>query len=109
MSVREVRPLMRVLEYLNQFKEPDPAFSPVPAWWWSGEKLDIDRMRWQMDQLAAMGIRNIVIINLAPSGTLFGSDPDDPPYMSEPWWRIFGQVCDHARAIGMSIWFYDQI
>src|SRR4051812_22197371 len=100
---------MRVSEFISQFTQPDPRFSPAPIWWWSGEKLEIGRLRWQMNQLSSMGIQNVVILNLAPSGPLFGSDADDPPFLSEPWWRIFGQVCHHAREIGMSIWFYDQI
>ena len=74
---------MTVQAFLNQFKTPDPRFGPVPAWWWSGDALDWPRMRWQMDQMHAMGIRNLVIINLAPGGTLFGSEPDDPPFLSE--------------------------
>src|SRR5690349_8332405 len=100
---------MTVPEFLQQFAEPDPRFSPAPIWWWSGQPLEIGRMRWQMDQLRAMGICNVVILNLAPSGVLFGCDADDPPFLSEPWWQIFEQVCDHARDISMSIWFYDQI
>jgi hypothetical protein len=96
-------------EFLSQFAHPDPRFSPAPIWWWSGEPLQIGRMRWQMDQLLAMGIRNVVILNLAPSGPLYGCDADDPRFLTDAWWHIFEQVCDHARDIGMSIWFYDQI
>jgi hypothetical protein len=96
-------------QFLAQFEHPDPRFSPAPIWWWSGEKLEISRMRWQMNQLVEMGIRNVVVLNLAPSGTLFCCDADDPPFLSEPWWQIFEQVCDHACNIGMFIWFYDQI
>src|ERR1700728_844007 len=96
-------------QFLEQFTKPDPRYSPAPFWWWSGEKLEIGRLRWQMDQLSAMGIHNVVIINLSPNGTLFGCDPDDPPFLSEPWWDIFAQVCDYAQSIGMYIWFYDQI
>jgi hypothetical protein len=99
----------RVETILRSWAEPDPRFSPAPLWWWSGERLEVSRLRQQMDAMLAMGIRQVVIINLAPSGTLFGSDADDPPFLSEPWWDLFAQVCDHARAIGMLIWFYDQI
>ncbi len=100
---------MSSAEYLKQFAEPDPAYTPAPLWWWSGERLEIGRLRWQVDRLIEMGIRQVVIINLAPSGTLFGSDADDPPFLSEAWWDIFRQVCDYARQVGMKIWFYDQI
>jgi hypothetical protein len=101
--------LTHASKFLAQFAQPDPRFSPTPIWWWSGEKLEIGRMRWQMDQLVGMNICNVVVLNLAPSGTLFCCDADDPPFLSEPWWQIFEQVCDHARTIGMFIWFYDQI
>ena len=100
---------MIISEFLQSFQKPDPRFSPVPIWWWSGEQLQIERLRWQMDQLRSMGIHNVVILNLAPSGPLFGSDADDPAFLTEPWWTIFAQVCDHALEIGMFIWFYDQI
>ncbi|HWP41164.1 MAG TPA: hypothetical protein VNL70_09580, partial [Tepidisphaeraceae bacterium] len=101
---------MQILRFLEQTcGDPDPRYSPAPIWWWSGEKLAIDRMRWQMDQLRGMGICNVVVLNLAPSGPLFGSVADDPPFLSEQWWTIFAQVCDHARRIGMFVWFYDQI
>src|SRR5438093_9404055 len=82
---------MDINEYLRKFSDPDPKFSPAPLWWWSGEKLEIGRMRWQMDQLRSMGIGNVVIMNLAPNGTLYGCDPDDPPFLSEAWWKIFEQ------------------
>lgn len=95
--------------FLERFRDADPRFGPVPAWWWSGEPLEWSRMQWQMDQLRAMGLRHVVVINLAPSGTLFGSDADDPAFLSEPWWAFFERTCDHARKIGMSVWFYDQI
>src|SRR5581483_10333822 len=100
---------MRIPEFLSRFQDPDPRFSPAPIWWWSGEKLEINRLRWQMDQLKSMGIHNLVILNLAPNGALFGCEADDPAFLSEDWWRIFEQVCDHARDIGTFIWFYDQI
>lgn len=100
---------MDVRNFLDRFREPDPRFSPAPIWWWSGEKLEIERLRTQLDLLSAMGIHNVVVMNLAPSGVLFGCDPDEPAFLSEPWWHIFGQVCDHAASIGTFIWFYDQI
>ena len=100
---------MNVADYLRPFAVPDPRFTPVPAWWWSGEKLHLPKMRWQMDQMRAMGLRNFVVIGLAPSGAMFGSDADDPPFLSEAWWDVFRHVCDYAKEIGLFVWFYDQI
>lgn len=98
-----------VQQFLAEFTAPDPRFSPVPLWWWSGEPLRIEKLRWQMDRMCEMGIRNVCVINLAPNGTLFGCDPDDPPFLSEQWWAIFQEVCVHAKLIGMFMWFYDPI
>src|SRR5262249_43809567 len=35
-------------------------------------------------------------------------DADDPPFFSEAWWEIFLGVCEDARELGVSLWFYDQ-
>jgi hypothetical protein len=93
----------------RQFAEPQKAYSPVPIWWWSGEPLERTRLRWQMEQLIAGGVYNVVILNLAPTSPLYGADPDQPAFMSEAWWEIFLGVCEDAQTLGMRIWFYDQI
>jgi hypothetical protein len=91
------------------FADPPKAFSPVPIWWWSGDALTRERLRWQMQQLVAGGVYNVVILNLAPTGPLYGSDPDRPAFLSDAWWSLFEGVCEDAEAIGMRLWFYDQI
>ncbi|HVL25908.1 MAG TPA: hypothetical protein VM450_17585 [Thermomicrobiales bacterium] len=91
------------------FRQADPAFSPVPLWWWSGEPLDPARLRWQLERYREGGVWNLVVIDLAPTGPLYGNPADDPPFMSERWWEIFRGVCADARELGMRIWFYDQI
>ena len=85
------------------------AFSPTALWWWSGEPLDHRRLRWQLDRFRAGGVHNLVVINLAASGPLFGSDPDSPAFFSDDWWAVFEQVCHDAAELDISIWFYDQI
>jgi hypothetical protein len=94
---------------LSGFKTPPREFSPAPIWWWSGEKLEIGRLRWQLERFAEGGVFNVVILNLAPTGPLYGSDRDDPPFLSEAWWQLFELVCQHAKKLGVRIWFYDQI
>jgi hypothetical protein len=96
-------------ELEKRFDNPPRSFSPVPIWWWSGERLDPERLRWQLERFAEGGVYNLVVMNLAPTGPMFGSDPDDPPFFSEEWWEIFRGVCEDAGRLGISIWFYDQI
>jgi hypothetical protein len=92
-----------------RFAEPARGYWPTPLWWWSGDRLQGGRLRWQMERLVEGGARNLVIMNLAPSGPLYGSDADDPAFMSEDWWELFDGVCRDAHELDVGIWFYDQI
>lgn len=93
----------------DAFFQPPRAYSPVPIWWWSGEPLDPARLRWQLERFAEGGVYNLVVLNLAASGPLHGSDADDPSFFSARWWEILERVCDDARELGVSLWLYDQI
>ena len=93
----------------DRFAEPPRAFSPVPLWWWSGDTVTAERLRWQLERLAAGGVFNVVVMNVAPTSPLYGKDADDPPFMSEAWWALFEGVCRDAEELGVSLWFYDQI
>lgn len=103
------RNVNRVQQLYEQFADPPRAYSPVPIWWWSGERLEPQRLRWQLEQCVAAGIYNLVLLNLAPTGPLYGCDADDPPFFSEEWWQIFLGVCADARELGVQLWIYDQI
>jgi hypothetical protein len=91
------------------FANPPARYSPVPTWWWSGEKLERGRMRWEMERMAEGGLRNVCVIHLAPSAPFVHTFPDAPAFFSAEWWRLFRAVCQDARELGMKVWFYDQI
>ncbi|MEV2269714.1 hypothetical protein [Nonomuraea africana] len=88
---------------------PPRSHSPAAIWWWSGEPLRRDRLRRQMERLVAGGVYQLVVLNLAPSGPLFGADADEPPFLSEAWWELFDGVCEDALEVGAYLWFYDQL
>ncbi|SNS43304.1 alpha-L-rhamnosidase [Actinomadura meyerae] len=88
---------------------PPRAYSPAPIWWWSGERLDRRRLRDQLERFAAGGVHNLVILNLAPSGPMFGSDADAPAFFTDAWWELLDGVCEDAARLGTSLWFYDQL
>jgi hypothetical protein len=106
-SEAQVAAAMRELR--NAFAHPEDEFGPCPTWWWSGETVEPERLRWQMDRMAEGGIRQFVVLNLAPSGPLYGKETDDPPHFSERWWECFKSCCAHAKTLGMRVWFYDQL
>ena len=93
----------------TRFKRPDPEYGPTPLWWWSGARITEERIRWQLERFIEGGIRNLVIMNLAPKGPAFGAPPDDPAWFSEEWWDLFTFACREAEKRGMRLWFYDQL
>jgi hypothetical protein len=96
-------------DLLERFRHPEPRFYPTPIWWWSGERLDAERMRWQLERLVAGGARSFVIMNLLPEVPDIGKSRDDPLLFSEEWWGFFEGVCRDAEELGASLWLYDQI
>lgn len=100
---------MSLLELKNSFEKADPKFGPVPFWWWSAEEVTEERVRWQLQKFRAGGLRNIGIINIAPTGPQYGSISDNPTYFSEDWWNMFEVTVKEANRLGMYVWFYDQI
>lgn len=104
-----LHPSVRLEQIGAQFVNPPKDFSPVPIWWWSADRLDPERLRWQLERFAEGGVFNLIVLNLAPTGPLYGSDADDPFFLTEDWWRIFEGVCEDAEELGVRLWFYDQL
>lgn len=100
---------MSLTDLRKQFSTPDPQFGPVPFWWWSAEEITAERVRWQLQKFRSGGLRNIGIINIAPTGPQYGSVSDNPAYFSERWWQMFEVAVREAERLGMRIFFYDQI
>ncbi|MQA79323.1 MAG: hypothetical protein GEV10_12740 [Streptosporangiales bacterium] len=96
-------------ELLARFTNPAPEFGPLPLWWWSGDTLTEERLRWQLEQLVAQEVRQAVVICLAPTGPLYGSMADDPPFMSDAWFALLDGVCAYAEELGFRLWMYDQL
>jgi hypothetical protein len=92
-----------------RFTEALEDFGPVPIWWWSGAPLEPDRLRWQMERLVEGGVRQAVVLNLAPTGPLYGCLADEPALFTEAWWDVFLGVCADAAELGFRLWFYDQL
>lgn len=91
------------------FARPLPEYSPVPIWWWSADPITPEGVRDQLGRIARGGIHNAMILNLAPSGPLYGSAADEPPFLSEAWWDLFRVAVEEGKKAGVRIWFYDQL
>lgn len=101
--------LARAEDVVDRFAQAPPEFSPVPIWWWSGDPVTPEGVTWQLERMAAGGIHNVIVLNLAPSGPLYGSAPDEPPFLSEDWWALFGHAVAECERLGVRMWFYDQL
>ncbi|MGQ4511403.1 hypothetical protein [Streptomyces sp. DW26H14] len=99
----------RVARLLSRFTDPSPEYGPLPLWWWSGATVTGERLRRQMELLLAQGVHQAVVICLAPTGPMFGSLADDPPYLSPEWLTLLDGACADAEELGFTLWMYDQI
>ena len=87
------------------FQSPPATHGPVPFYWWAGEKLDRDRIAWQLDQLCEKGVRQTVVsYPHHPDGT---NDPGDPKLFSPEWWDLFRWFINACRERGMTAGFQD--
>lgn len=92
-------------DLLSQFETPPACYGPVPFYWWAGERLDRERMAWQLDQLREKGVRRTVVsYPHHPDGT---SDVGDPPLFSPEWWELFRWFLEACRERGMTAGFQD--
>ncbi|MFC9427321.1 hypothetical protein [Streptomyces sp. NPDC056987] len=96
-------------ELLARFTAPGPEYTPLPLWWWSGAKVTRRGLRRQMTELVSQGVRQAVVMCLAPTGPMFGSLADDPPFLSPRWIELLDGACEDARELGFHLWMYDQI
>src|SRR5579884_1479650 len=80
---------------------PAAQYRPIPAWWWSGEPIEEERLFWQLDRLHEMGCGGFAYTGLAMHGPAAGTEADDPEVLSPRWWDLFRRCCERAREFGM--------
>lgn len=90
-------------ELRSRFAKPDHFhWGEVPLWWWEGERLSRDRVTWQLETLAAQGVKAVCPIQRSPGRC-------DPSSFSDAWWRMFEFVHAECKRLGMALWAYDQV
>lgn len=88
------------------FAAPPREYGPVPFWWWVGERLDRERLLWQLDRLSEKGVHNAIIsYNHHPDGA---SNKGEPEVFSPAWWELLRWlVAECEKRGGMQISFQD--
>ncbi|MBQ9874998.1 MAG: hypothetical protein IJM30_11105 [Thermoguttaceae bacterium] len=90
------------------FANPPAEYGEVPFWWWTGEKLDVERLNWELDQLAKVGIPGAQI-NYAHQDVRNEKQPNWLTYPNEPevfadeWFDVFEKVAAHCRELNMGV------
>ena len=92
----------------ERFRNPANIHSPAYFWMWN-DRLDVGRLNAQVDDMFAHGMRSICI---HPFPAAFRPGMLDsgmtPEYLSEGYFAVFSNVVDHAAALGMNVWLYDE-
>ena len=113
------------LDVLAGFRMPPPGYGEVAFYWWLGDPLTRERLKWHLDLLADKGISGLQV-NYAHSdkgGRSWGlTFPSEPALFSKPWWDLFGWFLSQARQRGMAAslsdytlgwagngWYFDEI
>ncbi len=90
------------------FADPPAGYGEVPFWWWTGDKLDVERLNWQLDELARKGVSGVQV-NYAHQDVRNAVQPNwltypnDPEVFTPEWFDAFQQVAAHCRELNMGV------
>ncbi|MBQ9801034.1 MAG: hypothetical protein IJO40_14015 [Thermoguttaceae bacterium] len=97
------------VDWKTGFATPPAGYGEVPFWWWTGEKLDAERLLWQVDELAKKGGISGVQINYAHQDVRDEKQPNWLTYPNNPepltaeWFDAFDVVAARCREYGMGV------
>ena len=96
-------PVSTYSELRRRFESPDHArWGEVPLWWWEGDRMTRRRVTWQLETLAAAGVKSVCPIQRSPGRC-------DPQSFSPEWWDMLAFVHQECRRLGITLWAYDQV
>ena len=90
------------------FAQPPAGYGEIPFWWWTGEKLNVDRLIWQLDELKKKGISGVQV-NYAHQDVQNEKQPNwltypnEPEVFSKEWFDAFEKVAEHCRKLNMGV------
>ena len=93
------------------FRNPPPGYGEVPFWWWTGEKLDKDRLLWQIEELHRAGISGVQVNYSHLSVAGWKTAPSDPAIFSDEWWDCFSFAAVECakRDMGIEVTIYNTL
>lgn len=100
-------------DVVSGFRNPPKGYGNVPFYWWSGDRLEKDRLREQLDILSSSATDGFAVsyIHTDPAVDsvfnknghgLFGrTEPGDPPVFSDTWWDIWNWFSGECAQRGL--------
>ncbi|NPV45457.1 MAG: beta-galactosidase [Armatimonadetes bacterium] len=85
-------------DFAQQFLDPPRQYRPVP-FWFLNHRLEEDRLRWQIREMATKGVGGVV---------LHARHGLQTPYMSDEWMRAIEICVEELGRHGMEAWLYDE-
>ncbi len=91
------------LDALPGFQNPPPGYGEVPFWWWTGDRLDKERLLWQIDELHAKGISGMQVNYAHEDSPGWPTYAAEPEIFSDAWWDVWKYVASECGKRGMGI------
>ncbi len=94
------------LDVTPGFQKPPAGFGVVPFFWWLGDPLSKERLGWELEQMAGMGVAGYQInyAHTDKGGRSYGlTQPSDPALFSPDWWKLTGWFMGEAKNQGAGI------
>ncbi len=96
-----------VIDLPKEFANPPLGYGESPFYWWIGEKLEKDRILWQLDQLKEKHLWGLVISIHHTDKHIFNAYKTDPVQFSDEWWDLVKWAADECEKRGMVLGFND--
>jgi hypothetical protein len=91
------------LDIAKGFVAPPAGYGEVPFWWWTGEKLDKERLLWQLEELHKAGVSGTQINYAHTRSNGWKTETVEPAIFSEAWWDIFAFMAKESAKRDMGI------
>ncbi len=93
-------------ELRDNFKTPPPGFGVSLFYWWLGDKLTKERMRWQLDKIKDHSVIGLQVCYAHDNkgGRYLGMPfKSDPPQRNEQWWELFNWLVEQGKEDGFAV------
>lgn len=94
------------VELEKGFRTPPAGYGEVPFYWWIGDTLTREHIKWQLDMLAEKRISSLQVnyCHTDTGGITYGRTFRSQPELFTPaWWELFGWFMEEAGKHGMTV------